>query len=54
MGYSGVSRDPIETQFWWHLADEVDAVDSIHRKIELLLHARTYACCHYQKNPKND
>jgi Cdc6-like AAA superfamily ATPase len=39
------SREFLESRFWYHLADEGDTVDSVYRKIDLLLHPDAYASC---------
>jgi hypothetical protein len=47
MVYYGASREPLETRFCGHLADDGDTPDSVCRKIDLLLHLvdmRSY--CH--------
>jgi hypothetical protein len=38
MVYYGASRESLETHFCDHLADDGDNPDSVHRKIDLLLH----------------
>jgi hypothetical protein len=38
MVYYGASRDLLESRFGEHLADDGDTVDSIHQKIDRLLH----------------
>jgi hypothetical protein len=45
MAKYNASREFSESRFWHHLMDEGDTVDSVHRKIDLLLHPDAYESC---------
>jgi hypothetical protein len=44
----GASREVSEARFWDHLADEGDTVDSLRRKIDLLLYPDAFISCDLQ------
>jgi hypothetical protein len=48
--YYGSSREPLEAEFWEHLADEGDNVDSVRHKICLLDHPDISGCCDDQQD----
>jgi hypothetical protein len=49
MVYYGASRDLLESRFGEHLADDGDVIDSVHQKIDRLLHPDSFTSCDYQE-----
>jgi hypothetical protein len=46
----GASPEVLEVRFWDHLADERDTVNSLRRKINLLLYPDTFISCDLQND----
>jgi hypothetical protein len=49
MVYYGASQALLEPRFGEHLADHGDTVDSVHHKIDPMLHPDRYRFCDYQE-----